>query len=75
MYCVLVLSYFYFVFGNALQLSLRKKCQYSEVFPSVFSLIRNEYGKISISPYSVRMQENADQNVSEYGHLLRNLLH
>ena len=24
-----------------------------------------------ISPYSVWMQENADQNNSEYGHLLR----
>ena len=31
-------------------------------FWSVFSRIRTEYGEIpSISPYSVRMQENADQ--------------
>ena len=26
---------------------------------------------IRISPYSVRMQENADQNNSKYGHFLR----
>ena len=26
---------------------------------------------LSISPYSVRMQENADQNKSEYGHFSR----
>ena len=26
---------------------------------------------LSISPYSVRMRENADQNNSEYGHFLR----
>ena len=25
---------------------------------------------VRISPYSVRMRENADQNNSEYGHLL-----
>ena len=27
----------------------------------------------SISPYSVRMRENADQNNSEYGHFLRSV--
>ena len=34
--------------------------------------IWTEYGEILfISPYSVRMRENADQNNSEYGHFLR----
>ena len=37
-------------------------------FPApAFSRIRTEFGKIrSISPYSARMRENADQNNSEY---------
>ena len=49
---------------------LRNKCPYSHLFSSTCSYIRTEYGKIpSISPYWVRMQENADQNNSEYGHL------
>ena len=43
------------------------------IFP-VFSRIRTEYGEIPlISPYSVRVRENAenaDQNNSEYGHFL-----
>ena len=52
--------------------ALRKKCPYSELFWSTFSRIRTEYGEIlRISPYSVRMQENADQNNSEYEHFLR----
>ena len=51
---------------------LRKKCPHSELFCSVFSRIRTEYGEIrSISPYSVRMRENTDQNNFEYGHFLR----
>ena len=46
-----------------------KKCPYSELFWSVFSHIRTEYGKIlHFSPYSVRMWKNTDQNNSEYGH-------
>ena len=46
--------------------------QIRSVFWSVFSRIRTEYGEIlRISPYSVRMRENADQNYSEYGHILR----
>ena len=53
-------------------LSLRKKCPYSELFWSVFSRIRTEYGEIlRISPYSVRMRENTDQNNSECGHFSR----
>ena len=40
-----------------------------------FSRIRTECGEIrSISPYSVRMRENADQNNSEYSHFLRSEL-
>ena len=41
----------------------------------MFSRIWTEYGEIlrilRISPYSVRMWENADQNKSEYGYFLR----
>ena len=51
------------------RLSLRKKCLYSVLFSSVLSRIRTEYGEIRrISPYSVRMQENTDQNNSQCGH-------
>ena len=50
---------------------MRKKRQYSELFWSVFSRIRTEYGEILISPYSVRIRENTDQNNSEYDHFLR----
>ena len=54
-------------------MALRKKCPYSELFWSVFSRIRTEYREIqSISPYSVRMQENTDKNNFEYGYFLRN---
>ena len=50
---------------------LRKKRPCLELFWSVFSRIRTEYGEIlRISPYSVRMRENTDQNNSEYGHFL-----
>ena len=52
--------------------ALRKKCPYSELFWSAFCRIRTEYEEIqSISPYSDRMRENADQNNSEYGYFLR----
>ena len=52
--------------------SLRKKYLYSELFWSVFSHIRTEYGEIwSISQYSVQIRENADQNNSEYIHFSR----
>ena len=52
--------------------TLHEKCPYSELFWSAFSRIWTEYGEIlCISPYSVRMRENADQNNSEYGHFLR----
>ena len=39
---------------------------------SAFSRISTKYGEILlISPYSIRMRENADQNNSKYGHFLR----
>ena len=57
---------------NPLWWLLREKCPYLELFWSAFSFILTEYGEIrSISPYSVQMRENADQNNSEYGHFLR----
>ena len=61
-------------FDFFLNLSLRKKCPYSELFWSVFFPIRTEYGEIqSISPCSVRTRENMDQNNSEYGHFSRSV--
>ena len=52
--------------------ALREKNMYSELFWSIFSRIWTEYGeKRGISPYSIRMRENTDQNNSEYGHVLR----
>ena len=51
--------------------TLREVCPYSELLWSTFSRIWTEYGEIrSISSYSVRMRENADQNNSEYEHFL-----
>ena len=50
------------------------KCPYSELFSSAFSRICTKYGEIlRVSPYSVRMRQNADQNNSEYGNVLRSL--
>ena len=55
-------------------ISLRRKCPYSELFWSTFSLIWTEYGETrSNSPYSVQMRENTDQNNSEYGHIPRSV--
>ena len=54
------------------QYTVRKKCPHSELFWSAFSRIRPKNGKIlCISPYSVRIWENADQNNSEYERVLR----
>ena len=56
-------------FNDLIVKTLCEKCPYSELFWSAFSRIRTEYGEIlRISPYSVQMRENADQNNSEYGH-------
>ena len=47
---------------------LSEKCQYSELFWSVFFRTRTEYGEIwSISPYSVGMQENTEDQVLPQG--------
>ena len=59
-------------FLKFLRITLCEKCPYSELFWSTYSCIRTEYGEIrsisrSISPYSVQMRKNADQNNSEYG--------
>ena len=57
------------------KLALHKKCPHSELFWSSFSRIRTEYWAIlHISPYSVRMRENVDQNNSEYGHFLHSVV-
>ena len=54
--------------------SQRKNCPYLALFWYAFSHIWTEYGEIpSISPYSVRMWENADQNNSEYGRFSRSV--
>ena len=53
-------------------LTLGENCSYSELFWSVLSCIWTGYGEIlRISPYSVRIRENTDQNNSEYGHFSR----
>ena len=55
-------------------LTLREKCSYSELFSFASSSIRTEYREIqSISPYSIQMRENMDQNNSEYGQFLRSV--
>ena len=49
-------------------------CPYSELFWSIFSRIRTEYGEtIRISSYSVQIGENTDQYNSEYGHFFRSV--
>ena len=54
--------------------TLREKCPCSELFWLAFSRTRIEYEEIlRISPYSVPMRENADQNNSEYGHFSRSV--
>ena len=50
-------------------LTLSEKCPYWGLFWSLFSRVLAEYREIlRISPYSFQMQENKDQNNSEYGH-------
>ena len=63
------------VFQKQLKAALRKQCPYSEVFWYAFFRIRTEYGEIrSISPDSVQMRENADQNNSEQGNFSRSAI-
>ena len=57
-----------------LSIPLREKSPHSGLFWSVFSRIWTEYRKmLRISPYSVRMHENMDQNKSKYGSFLRSV--
>ena len=52
--------------------SLCENCPYSELYWSAFSRFWTEYEEVwSISPYLVRMQENVDQNNSQYWHFSR----
>ena len=65
---------FIFILHTTQILALHKKWPYSELSWSLFSLIRSKYGEIlRISPYSVRLRENKDQNNSKYGHFLRSV--
>ena len=60
------LIYHYAIASNP----LCEKYRYSELFWPVFSRIRTEYEEIrSISPYSVRMREDTDENNYEHGHI------
>ena len=72
-------EYIYFeaiIYILAEGITLLEKCSYSDLFWFIFSSIWTEYLEIrSISPYSVRIQENTDQNNSEYGHFLRSVIH
>ena len=53
-------------------LSLCEKCPNTELFLVCIFHIRTEYIKLrSISPYPVRMRENADQKNSVFGHFSR----
>ena len=57
------------------QIPLSEKCPCLELFWYVFSLICTEYGEIlRISPYSVQIRKNTDQNNSDYVHFLRSVL-
>ena len=51
---------------------MREKRPYSELFWSLFSLIRIEY-RVSLR-IQVQMRRNTDQNNSEYGHFLRSAI-
>ena len=56
--------------------TLRENCQYSELFWFAFSSIRTECGEIlRISPYSVQIQENTDQNNSDKDNFYAVLTH
>ena len=58
------------------ELTLRKKCPYSELFWPIFSRTCTKYGEArSIFPYSVQMRKNADQNNSKYGHFSHSVKH
>ena len=58
---ILLIHGFLFIWNRTF--TLRKKCPYLELFWSTFSRIR--------TPFSVRMQKNADKNNSKYERFLR----
>ena len=60
------------IIAELLRHPLREKCMYSELFWSSFSYIWTKYGEIlHISPHSVRMRKNTDQNNSKNRYFLR----
>ena len=67
----MILNYSLIFFKKMKRRTLLKKRPYSVLFRSVFSRIRTESREIlRISPYSIWMRGNTDQNNSEYGHFL-----
>ena len=58
---ILLIHGFLFIWNKTF--TLRKKCPYLELFWSTFSRIR--------TPFSVRIQKNADKNNSKYERFLR----
>ena len=55
--------------------TLREKFPNAELFWSLFSGIRTEYGYLlRKSPYSVQMRENTDQKNSVFGQFLRSAI-
>ena len=58
---------------NLSLLTLRKKCPIRS-YPGWHFPIFGKTEILRISPHSVRMQENVDQNNSEYGHFLRSVI-
>ena len=55
---------------------MREKSPYSVLFWYAFSRIKTEYEEIlRISPNSVQMGKNTDQNNSEYEHILRSVFY
>ena len=70
--CSVLIFYPTFIRHSRADFHCVKICPYSELFCSVFSRILTEYGEIHhISPDSVQMRENTDQNNSEYGQFWR----
>ena len=51
------------------KVQLNKKSQDQNIFRAALRFIEEYY--TSVSPYSIRMRENTDQNNSEYGHFSR----
>ena len=65
----------FYHYNKFCRLALREKRPYSELFWSVFFHLRTEYEDIlRISPYSIQMRENADQNNSKYGQFSRSVV-